>query len=311
MNLDDVSFPIVNRFFAGIMPSVLTSIISSNNYVITTGFLKKSYFGKKGTYIDNFKSLGKTRLKSTMLCIDIKTSILIQTRLFGVCNIFGKYYNISSILSKKQKKWIEKILESFNITKNDYNIDYLNKKQQSWVEKVLNSFQENSYKKRPQFSFFYIYSPNGHTPGDYRHSDLVKRKSYRNHFLSSSTELNNILHHLIDIVKIQESNSIVMVFGDHGTHIGRGISREENPGFVLLNKYAVELAVLKTKHPCVSDEKIFHYSPNFATPSRVLAAIFRCLAKEPKEVDKLVNFVDSEELYKLYKEQFFGSTVKK
>ena len=92
-----------------------------------------------------------------MLCIDIKTSFLMQTRLFGVCNILGKYYNISSILTKKQKKWVEKILDTFGIVKNNYNISYLNKQQQSWVEKVLNSFQENSYKIRPQFSFFYIY----------------------------------------------------------------------------------------------------------------------------------------------------------
>ncbi|MFK5971418.1 MAG: hypothetical protein QM487_15055, partial [Candidatus Marithrix sp.] len=285
MNLDDASFPKGN-FFTGRKPSMLTSIVSSNDYDITTGFYS-FYFGKKGSSIDKFKTLVDLPLIETILCIDIKTSFIMQTRLFGVCNVVGKYSSINSLLNKKQKE-----------------------RKERWVARVLNTFRENFYKIRPQFSFLYIFHPNGHAPGNYRHTDLAKRKSYRNYFLLQTTELNKILHRLMNIVKIQDPKSIVMVFGDHGAYLSRGVSREENPEFVLLDRHTVELAVLKTDHPCASDNMVFHYSPSFATPSRVLAAIFRCLAKEPKEVDKLVNFTGIENIYELYKEHFSVSTVK-
>ncbi len=291
MNLDDVSFPfqIVNRFFSGVKPSVLTSVVSSNDYDITTGF-PGFYLGKKGAYVDKFKTPVVSPLIETILCIDVKTSFMMQTRLFGVCNVVGKYSSINSLLNKKQKEgWVGN---------------------EGWVEMVLDIFRENSYKIQPQFSFFYIYHPNGHAPMDYRHTDLAQRKSYRNFFLSTTTELNKILHRLMNIVKIKDPKSIVMIFGDHGAYLSRGLNANKNRKFVLLDRHTVELAVLKTEHQCVSDEKIFHYSPNFATPSRVLAAIFRCLAKEPKEVDKLVNFIDSENLYELYKEQFSVPNVR-
>ena len=284
MNLDDVSFPVVNRFFAGIMPSILTSIISSNNYDMVTGF-STHYFGTKGRYINEFKTVTVPRLKNSMLCLDVKTSFFMQIRLFGICNIIGNYSNIGSLFSK------------------NYNSNMYSK----WIKKVINTFQESSIKIKPQFSFIYVFKPVEHTAPNYRYFDLKHRKSYRSYFLSSAKKLNRILHRIIDVVKIQDPKSIVVVFGDHGAYLSRGLDHKKNHKFILLDRHTIELAVLKTEHPCVSDEKIFHYSPNFATPSRVLAAIFRCLAKEPKEVDKLVNFVDSEELNDIYREQFPAS----
>jgi len=284
MNLEDASISRNNlSFFPGRKPSVLTSIVSSNDYYITTGF-SSFYFGKKGASIDKFKTLVNLPLIETILCIDVKTSLIMQTRLFGVCNVVGKYSSINSLLNKKQKEGAK-----------------------GWVAKVLDTFRENYYKIRPQFSFFYIFSPNGHTPGSYRHANLAQRKSYRNQFLSSATELNKILHRLMDIVKAQDPKSIVMVFGDHGAWFSRGVSSKK---FSILDRYTIELAVLKTEHLCASDNMVFHYSPSYATPSRVLAAIFRCLAKEPKEVDKLVNFADIEAFNEIYEGQFSVSTVR-
>ena len=134
MNLEDASID-GRSFFSGGMPSVLSSIVSSNDYYITTGF-SSFYFGKKGASIDKFKTLVDIPLIETILCIDVKTSFIMQTRLFGACNIVGKYSSINSInplLNKKQKEVKER-----------------------WVAKVLDTFRENFYKIRPQFSFIYI-----------------------------------------------------------------------------------------------------------------------------------------------------------
>jgi hypothetical protein len=282
MNLEDVSIP-GRSFFSGIMPSILTSIVSSNGYEITTGY-SSFYFGKQGTYIDKYKMPTAPRLIETTLCIDTKTSFILQIRLLGVCNVLGKYSSISFFLYKEHK---------------------------DWVTRVLDTFQENYYKIRPQFSFMYIYRPNGHSPRNYRHADLTQRQSYRDYFLSQTIELNKILHNLIKTVKAQDPKSIVIVFGDHGAWLSRGISYKQNRDFFILDRYTIELAALKTENLCVSNKKIFHYSSSYATPSRVLAAVFRCLAENPQKVDDLVNFANIDEYKEIYENQFLSDTVKR
>ncbi len=271
MNLDQLEVKHRNDVFSGEVPSILTTVMKNNGYDITTGY-SSYYLGKKGPFIDNYNVYLAPKLKKSILCVDEGHNIIMQSRLFLACSVLGKYSGIVDVISAS-----------------------LNKKNSGveWVSKVLDTIKGLSLNVNPQLTFHYIYRPIGHASSDYDHTDDTKRKAYIKYFLNGAARLDSVLHRISTLIKVNDPNSIVVIFGDHGAWLSRAAIEKEQPEFYFSDRHSVELIVLKTGHTCSSKE-VFHYSNKFSTPSRVVAAVLRCLSKDPGVVDKLIKFNDDE-----------------
>ena len=232
------------------------------------------FFGRKGPYIDYYSTTKDLNLKGTLLCIDEGRSRAIQKRFFSICTTLGDYSSIPHL--------VKTTMGGAHLIK---------QARPQWPSEVMDTIQQLQMQDRPQLSFHYIYNPIGHSPRDYRHTNMEQRNTYQDYFLKSATKLDNVLQQLISRINLSDPNSIVVIFGDHGAWLSRGVSPNEDAEFVYKDRHMIELAVLKTENTCASG-LAFHYSDTYATPSRVIAGIIRCLAKNPKEIDKLVDFID-------------------
>ncbi|MCK5360568.1 MAG: hypothetical protein KAJ95_08065 [Gammaproteobacteria bacterium] len=269
MQLDQAEAIMGYSYFAGRKPSVLTSIFASNDYEISTGFFNY-YFGKKGSYIDSSLPSSDAEFKNTLLCLNEGKTYVNQMRFFGICTVFGGFSS------------------DFNPDKNMTETAFLVK---AWPSQVLDVILQLSRKTRPQISFHYIYKPIGHTRNHFRHNNVEHRSEYKKYYLENAAKLNEFIKKLLSLISNSDPNSIVVIFGDHGALLSRGVSADDNPEFVYKDLHMIELAVVKTENRCSSDSA-FHYSDSYATPSRVIAGIIRCLSETPKEIDKIVDFID-------------------
>jgi len=269
MQLDQTEALVDYGNFAGRKPSVLSTVFANNDYEISTGFFNH-YFGKKGTYIDNYLPIKNAEFNNTLLCLDEGESFVKQMRFFSICSVSEAY-------SKKTDIDVFMTGTAFLA--------------QAWPEKVLDVILQLNSKSRPQLSFHYIYVPIGHTRNHFRHNNVKHRSEYKDYYLEKGAIFDELLKQLLSIISISDPKSIVVIFGDHGAWLSRGVSTDDNPEFVYKDLHLIELAVLKTENLC-SSGLAFHYSDSYETPSRVIAAIIRCISETPEAIDNIVNFVD-------------------
>jgi len=90
------------------------------------------------------------------------------------------------------------------------------------------------------------------------------------------------------IIDNDERPSILVLMGDHGPWISRGVDNASR-AFRVHDQHGIQLAVLENDTGCPSAE-LGHYAEGYITPSRLLAGLFRCLAAEPERLDDALDF---------------------
>ena len=80
---------------------------------------------------------------------------------------------------------------------------------------------------------FYTYSPNGHSSEDYRHSNTAQREKYTEYFLTEAQRLAEGLKMIVSTIAEQDPHALVLVFGDHGAYLSRGITPAEDSDFFM------------------------------------------------------------------------------
>jgi len=264
MNLDQKKIPHRNGYFTGKYRSVLSTIANNNDYELTNGY-SSEYFGQKGGHLTAY-NLGDQTLKDSSLCVAAGDG-LVSLRIYGVCKIFGEFFGLAHFAGYG------------TFTKD-------------WAEKVLGIISSLSEKEGPQITFHYIYNPIGHSPLSYSHGNQQQRADYLKQFSVRSKRAADVMKELVDIIKKQDPKALVLIFGDHGAWLSRGVKYKEDSQFFMKDRHMIELAVLKTEHKCAESDQVFRYASAYATPSRVLAGMLRCLAEDPLVMDKLVDFGD-------------------
>ena len=142
------------------------------------------------------------------------------------------------------------------------------------MERVI----ETGGTKGPHFTAAHIYLP-GHTRGGFRFERRADREEfavrYRERARSAAAELEN----LISTVKRGDGNSMVLVFGDHGPWLSRGMTFGRNPEFMGTDLYAVEAGI----HPPETCRGHFDAAETrgWWTLIDIVETLIRCLAGEP------------------------------
>ena len=226
------------RAFSGYKSSVLTHLLRSNGYTISTGF-STNYFGDKGKYIDHYHVFG-TRLKHSLICT-WRASYL------GFCS---------------------------NFSNGLFEMIYPLKNKSIWPQHVVDLIERAEQEAEgPQFSAYYIFKPIGHTSLDYRSDDQEMFAKYKTKFIREARNARTVIED-IDGLRRRFPDSIFIITGDHGPYLSR-TAAEDNRRYRVLDRHGVALALLNASNLCPWSRD-WLTRQRYLTPSRMLAASLAC-----------------------------------
>ena len=248
--------------FSGHAPSLLTGLLRSNDYYIQTGF-SGSYFGaSQGEYVDRYV-FDVADLEQSLVCAE-------QEPLFGFC---------SELSRKVYQDWFRRHVKPMQ--------------KLGWPNLVIDLVDEAEKKVRgPVFSAFHIYSPVGHTAGNYLTGNPVMFAEYKERFISQTEQARRLLED-INTLRKRYPDSIFIVSGDHGPWLSR--TEKEDRRFIVLDRHAIALALLNASNLC-PQSKNWLMRQKYLTPGRMLAASLACdgeskaLTEHFKDNEEFINF---------------------
>ncbi|MCF8493393.1 MAG: DUF2298 domain-containing protein [Sphingomonadaceae bacterium] len=265
VTLDDKeNFP-GDEYLNGIKAGSLYEVFKANGYKIATGYAG-IYFGKHGQYLDQYDYQDGLSAYRVALCkFQARLAFGWQVGHFGFCE-FLRQRDV-----RRQR---------------DVGLDDLWLNWPRLVEEAMPKRNE-----APQLTLHYIYTPIGHTDANHRTGDQTLFASYRDRFTEGAARAGEVVYSIIERVRKDDPQSVIYIFGDHGTWLSRTISYDENPEFFVQDRYGVFAALPKTANKCSSPD-LTVYAKTYNTVGRTIASIIRCLAERPSEVDLAVNFID-------------------
>ena len=134
--------------------------------------------------------------------------------------------------------------------------------------------REGARREAPQVFVSYIFSP-GHTWFGFEHTDDAKLRKFQQHYLDASEETADYLSQIIAFIETEDPEAIVYIFGDHGPHMARTLTLEENPEFVVQDA----LGVFGGMYPADRCKESYDnpYNEQFMTVSQGALLLIRCL----------------------------------
>lgn len=250
--------PNMYDYFTGGTPSALGSILRQNGYHLSTGFPVPFFFSGKGDYVDQYVPDTSKSVRNNSLCLLAGAPVV---SFFGFCEL-------------------TKLIDDAPIGQAP-----------DWVEQII-SIIKSSDKNSPAFTFHHILEPFGHTPGGFRTGNPDDIAKYRKQFIYQSKIAAGLIQKLHDTFQHSGlENSIIILMGDHGVLLSDTIAFEDAPEFYVQDRHGIILAVLYNSTHCHMSS-LKYYIDKFATPSRLLGGLIRCLAENPEQVDEAFDFVD-------------------
>ena len=274
MKLDDLkSFP-SQGYFAGRLPSPVSTLLRANGYWIETGSSVPFYFGQVGGHIDDHLMIAKNLISDSSLC-KFAGELAWGWGSFGFCRM-------AQFLEDKPIFDLAPVMENPNAAYFD----------SAWHQKVLARLRA-PLADQPQFLIYYYYYPIGHAPNDFDSDDPKQKAAYRDRFAIQAGKLAEVVEELYTTIQQNDPNAVVMFFGDHGTKISRTVNWREETEFWVQDHHAVHLTRAGFGHDCTRASFPETYQgQGYMTIGRTVAATLRCLAREPKDFDQIVEFYD-------------------
>ena len=254
-----------HKAFSGHTRSFLTDLLRSNGYYIQTGFVG-GYFGAgQGEYVNRYV-FDVADLEQSLACAD-------EEPLFGFC---------SELSHTIYRDWFRKRF------KRTQNLEWPN---------VVISLIEQAEEKTPGsvFSAFHIYSPVGHTSGNYVTDNPAMFEKYKGRFIKQTRRARQLMEEINHLRK-RHPNSVFIISGDHGPWLSR--TEKQNRRFIVLDRHAIALALLNASNLCLWS-KGWLERQKYLTPGRMLAASLACdgesrsLTEHFQDNEEFVHFGES------------------
>ena len=187
-------------YFAGHDLSPLVWIMRENGYE-TTSIYENTYFGHtKGPHIDNY---------------------VINGKLGGVC----------SLLDEDVRRW------AFWGYCSIVNVDRREGTDDSPGDSLVSELV-NVGGTTPQFVIAHLNLP-GHTSPRFRYDNRDDRERFVEQYREASNRAAVYLGQIIEHVRSNDPTAVLFVYGDHGMYVSRGLKLEEDPAFVLQDRFGV------------------------------------------------------------------------
>ena len=156
------------------------------------------------------------------------------------------------------------------------------------IAEYLEYFKSRAANERPQFLMTHIKEP-GHTSSRFRYDDQAQRNTaIRRYAQRLDSHATRYLEAILEHLQNNDPGAILYVYGDHGPWLSRGMSFEDNPTFVVQDRFGV-LGGVYPPDACTTyfDETL---SKGYMTTLDGVHAILRCLSggqsalKTPREL---------------------------
>lgn len=146
-----------------------------------------------------------------------------------------------------------------------------------FADTVLEAALDVTRAAKPTVFFAYVYHPIGHTSGDFNFRSEDQLVAYRERFLAQSILAAKVIERNVASIRSVDPTAIIMIFGDHGAYLSRGMDASDDPKFFHSDRHRVFLAVANDGHRCGSPAQV-HSGGAYNTPSRMLLDIMICLS---------------------------------
>ncbi len=192
------------QLFSGRNPSNLLGILHGNGYE-TTSIYRDSYFGdEKGQHINNYITFyDKT------VCNLLDAGIR-DFSFWGYCRfLVGKRFLVGEEINRLRAS----ALSAERITR--VNAD-----------------------DKPQFVMAHLNAP-GHTGKSYRYDDAEQLEAFRRQYINRGERAASYLDLIIRHLEENDPDAILLVYGDHGPFLSKGLQFEDDPEFVFQDNYGI------------------------------------------------------------------------
>ena len=257
--------------FSGALPSPLLRILSENGYE-TNALYNDTYLGyPKGPHIDNYFVNRVNRVDA--IDIDFDFDAVNGVRQGGVCTVTRELpdYDIAEIrtgqyIPSEDPIWTVKFFPArlkgdAIVVRSDFDV-YLDQRRLVYVkspceqedvaprfflqvipkERHQGEFLLDKLTKlggdRPQFLIAHLYMP-GHTESYFRYDDQDHRDQFKSFYTRESNSAARYLEDIVAHLKQHDPNAILLVYGDHGPLVSRGMRFDEAPEMVVQDRFGV------------------------------------------------------------------------
>lgn len=193
------------KLFQGMEPSPLFQIFKHNGYTTNTLF-NSNYFGPaKGPFVDKYW------INVPKGACEFMDKNIISYAFFGYCELRNiEWFN----------RWTGADLEK------------------SKVSFLLDSIRKSILSGKPQVWVAYIYSP-GHTKKSHTWNDKESMENYINIYIENSRQTAKYIRQIVEFIHENDPQGILLIFGDHGPWLSRGMRRDSDPSFYYRDRYGI------------------------------------------------------------------------
>ena len=280
-NQEFIKTPVANRYqyFSGKRKSILSNFMHINGYQLQTIF-KGPYLGtEKGPHIDYYYN-GDGNLDAINACDHVNPGVFI-----GYCNELIAKIIPTALYHDRPAKFLDP-----------------NEKFNRHLTPVLRRIEVAINSKTPWFTMTHFYIP-GHTIGTFRYDRPEDVENYIQSFKKYSLVAAEYLDRILSLISKNDPTAIVLITGDHGTYISKGIApesiddpvkREEAKRFFTIDRNGINIAVWSGKD-CDDYFKDLHEASvtiNLDVARRVIecATNSRIFTDKPLVIDQLDTF---------------------
>ena len=235
------------NLFSGVQPSPLLNILRTNGYETGSYYFHSTFFGYyKGPYIDHY-----THRSDHGVC-DLLDTATQSIAFWGYCAFLG------------ETRWRSPVRYS----------EYL---------EYYKSVRGN---ERSQFLMAHIEMPGHVNDGRFRYNDQAWRSGeIRRYSQRLNGEATRYLEALLKHLRNHDPTAILYVYGDHGPRLSHGMSFEDNPTFVVQDRFGV-LGGVYPPDACATyfDETL---SKGYMTTLDGVHAILALFVRWPKRIEDI------------------------
>lgn len=248
------SFPGQTHYFPGRRPSPLFEIFKENGYRVVVSY-EREYFGPKGAYIDEFLIPGKNEGQ----CVFVLPWHYFQSA--GFCHIRRLFAGPEAP-------------QNFS----------------AHLRMLLPVLRRQTQAAQPTLNFIYINSP-GHTELNYHYTNPQQQRQFREQIIGRSKQTARYMKSIVDAVRGQDPEAIVLLVADHGAAMSRAMNRYDMADAAKRRFYFLDIhATTMAMYPATACAPHMNFATKYVTAAMVVRKLLVCLAGGEDPIDWEVDY---------------------
>ena len=268
----------INQFaFSGQINSPLYEIFQKNDYKIFGGFTFTNMGTEAGKFVNDFRFYQNEnqRFRQSTSCMDLTPIFRYIPKYLGLCSFAMRHH--ANFLT--------------NITYMIFPREKLNDNSQIPEEVFLQNYINELDQITPKLFIYHLRAFTKHTPYGFDKFSIQQKNEWSSWYEKKYHLAHEFLNNLYKLIMDNDPESIVLIFGDHGTFYNRyaynnqdKIESEND----IQDLYGIAQYYLNTNNKCIYHNK---YTELYSTTSRELLNIIDCLS-DNNSLDQFIRSIN-------------------